>query len=189
MFLTHFKNKNFNVNVLWTLCVVLEWNSFPCLKAIVKREAARYLRHRWVAQNNCFKSKFRFYSWSNNPFDVSECELLCKNKHICVNLQFFLVMVSYFCDQVASCFSTARLGYFMHLRWFETVFYFPFQLNFMNGLLVCCKRLLLLADSRCYNNLWTYQLLYSHWHLGCHGNLTDPQIHPISSIKLHFTKR
>ena len=48
------------------------------------------------------------------------------------------------------------------LRWFETVFHFPLQLNFMKGLLVCSKRLLLLVDSRCYNNLSTYQLLYSH---------------------------
>ena len=48
------------------------------------------------------------------------------------------------------------------LRWFETVFHFPFQLNFMKGLLVSSKRLLLLVDSRCCNNLSTYQLLYSH---------------------------
>ena len=48
------------------------------------------------------------------------------------------------------------------LRWFETVFHFPFQLNFMKGLLICSKRLLLLVDSRCYNNFSTYQLLYSH---------------------------
>ena len=75
------------------------------------------------------------------------------------------------------------------LRWFETVFYFPFQLNFMKGLLVCSKRLLLLVDSRCCNNLSTYQLLYCHWHFGCHGNLTGPQIHPISSIQLHFTQK
>ena len=33
------------------------------------------------------------------------------------------------------------------LRWFKTVFRFPFQLNFMKGLLVCSKRLLLLVDS------------------------------------------
>ena len=48
------------------------------------------------------------------------------------------------------------------LRWFETVFHFPLHLNFMKGLFVCSKRLLLLVDSRCYNNLSTYQLLYSH---------------------------
>ena len=48
------------------------------------------------------------------------------------------------------------------LRWFETVFHFPFQLNFMKGLLVCSKRLLLLVDSRCCNNLSIYQLLCSH---------------------------
>ena len=71
------------------------------------------------------------------------------------------------------------------LRWFVTVFYFPLQLNFMTGLLVCSKRLLLLVDSRCCNNLSTYQLLYSHWHFSCHGNLTGPQTHPISSIQLH----
>ena len=59
----------------------------------------------------------------------------------------------------------------------------------MKGLLVCSKRLLLLVDSRCCNNLSTYQLLYSHWHFGCHGNLTGPQIHPISSIQLHFTQK
>ena len=76
-----------------------------------------------------------------------------------------------------------------YLRWFETVLHFPFQLNFMKGLLICSKRLLLLVDSRCYNNLSTYQLLYSHWHFGCHGNLTGPQIHTISSIQLHFTKK
>ena len=75
------------------------------------------------------------------------------------------------------------------LRWFETVFHFPFQLNFMKGLLVCSKRLLLLVDSRGCNNLSTYQLLYCHWHFGCHGNLTGPQIHPISSIQLHFTQK
>ena len=75
------------------------------------------------------------------------------------------------------------------LRWFETVFHFPFHLNFMKGLLVCSKRLLLLFDSRCCNNLSTYQLLYSHWPFGCHGNLTGPQIHPISSIQLHFTQK
>ena len=40
-----------------------------------------------------------------------------------------------------------------HLRWLETVFHFPLQLNFMKGLLVCSKRLLLLVDSRCCNNL------------------------------------
>ena len=74
------------------------------------------------------------------------------------------------------------------LRWFETVFHFPFQLNFMKGLLVYSKRLLLLVDRRCCNNLSTYQLLYCHWHFGCHGNLTGPQIHPISSIQLHFTQ-
>ena len=34
-----------------------------------------------------------------------------------------------------------------------------------------------------------YQLLYSHSHFGCHGNLTGPQIHPISSIQLHFTHK
>ena len=34
-----------------------------------------------------------------------------------------------------------------YLRWFETVFHFPFQLNFMKGLLVYNKRLLLLVDS------------------------------------------
>ena len=39
------------------------------------------------------------------------------------------------------------------LRWFETVFHFPLQLNFMKGLLVCSKRLLLLVDSSCCNNL------------------------------------
>ena len=48
------------------------------------------------------------------------------------------------------------------LRWFETVFHFPFQLKFMKGLLVCSKRLLLLVDSRCCNNLSSYQLLYCH---------------------------
>ena len=64
-----------------------------------------------------------------------------------------------------------------------------FQLNFMKGLLVCSKRLLLLVDIRCCNNLSTYQLLYSHWHFGCHGNLTGPQIRPISSIQLHFTQK
>ena len=74
------------------------------------------------------------------------------------------------------------------LRWFETVFHFPLQLNFMKGLLIYSRRLLLLVDSRCCNNLSTYQLLYSHWHFGCHGNLTGPQIHPISSIQLHFTQ-
>ena len=61
------------------------------------------------------------------------------------------------------------------LRWFETVFHFPFQLNFMKGLLVCSKRLLLLVDSRCCNNLSTYQLLYSRVGVfgplySCHGN-------------------
>ena len=75
------------------------------------------------------------------------------------------------------------------LRWFETVFHFPFQLNFMKGLLVYNKRLLLLVDSWCYNNLSTYQILFSHWHFGCHGNLTGLQIHPISSIQLHFTQK
>ena len=35
----------------------------------------------------------------------------------------------------------------VRLRWFETVFHFPFQLNFMKGLLACSKRLLLLVDS------------------------------------------
>ena len=55
--------------------------------------------------------------------------------------------------------STAR---HQHLRWFETVFHFPFQLNFMKGLLGFSKRLLLLVDSRCCNNLSTYQLLYCH---------------------------
>ena len=75
------------------------------------------------------------------------------------------------------------------LRWFETVFHFPFQLNFMKGLLICSKRLLLLVDSRCCNNLSTYQLLYCYWHFGCHGNLTGPQIHPISSTQLHFTQK
>ena len=59
----------------------------------------------------------------------------------------------------------------------------------MKGLLICSKRLLLLVDSWCYNNLSTYQLLYSHWHLGCYGNLTGLQIHPISSIQLHFTQK
>ena len=78
---------------------------------------------------------------------------------------------------------------YFQLRWFETDFHFPFQLNFMKALLVCSKRLLLLVDSRCCNNLSTYQLLYSHWHFGCHGNLTGPQIHPISSIQLHFTQK
>ena len=75
------------------------------------------------------------------------------------------------------------------LRCFGTVFHFPFHLNFMKGLLVCSKRLLLLVDSRCCNNLSTYQLLYCHWHFGCHGNLTGPQTHPISSIQLHFTQK
>ena len=75
------------------------------------------------------------------------------------------------------------------LRWFETVFYFPLQLNFMKGLLICSKRLLLVVDSRCCNNLSTYKLLYSHWHFGCHGNLIGPQIHPISSVQLHFTQK
>ena len=59
----------------------------------------------------------------------------------------------------------------------------------MKGLLVCSKRLLPLVDSRCCNNLSTYQLLYYHWHFVCHGNLTGPQIHPISSIQLHFTQK
>ena len=35
-------------------------------------------------------------------------------------------------------------------------FHFLLQLNFMKGLLVCSKRLLLLVDSRCCNNLSTY---------------------------------
>ena len=51
------------------------------------------------------------------------------------------------------------------------------------------KWLLLLFDSRCCNNLSTYQLLYSHWHFGCHSNLTGPQTHLISSIQLHFTQK
>ena len=80
-------------------------------------------------------------------------------------------------------------GWWCMLRWFETVFHIPFQLNFMKGLLVCSKRLLLLVDSRCCNNLSTYQLLYCHWHFGCHGNLAGPQIHHISSIQLHFTQK
>ena len=77
----------------------------------------------------------------------------------------------------------------MRLRWFETVFHFPFQLNFMKGLLICSRRLLLLVDRRCCNNLSTYQLLCSHWHFGCHGILTGPQIHPICSIQQHFTQK
>ena len=80
-------------------------------------------------------------------------------------------------------------GLNMILRWFETVFHFPLQLNFTKGLLVCSKRLLLLVDSRWCNNLSTYQLLYSHWHFGCHGNLAGPQIHHISTIQLHFTQK
>ena len=56
----------------------------------------------------------------------------------------------------------SKQGRLTALRWFETVFHFPLQLNFMKGLLVCSKRLLLLVDSRCCNNLLTYQLLYSH---------------------------
>ena len=68
-------------------------------------------------------------------------------------------------------------------------FHFPFQLNFVKGFLVCRKKLLLLVDSRCCNNLSTYQLLHSHCHFGCHGNLTGPQIHPIYSIQLHFTQK
>ena len=76
----------------------------------------------------------------------------------------------------------------IHLRWFETVFHFSFQLNFMKDSLVCSKKLLLLVDSWCYNNLSTYQLSYSHWHFGCHGNLKDLQIHPISIIQLHCTQ-
>ena len=75
------------------------------------------------------------------------------------------------------------------LRWFETVFHFLFQLNFMKGLFFCSKRLLLFVGSRCCNNLSTYQLLYSHWNFGCRGNLTGPRIHPISSIQLHFTRK
>ena len=59
----------------------------------------------------------------------------------------------------------------------------------MKGLHVCSKRLLLLVDSWCCNNLSTYQLLYFHWHFCCHGNLTGPQIHPISIIQLHFTQK
>ena len=39
----------------------------------------------------------------------------------------------------------------LQLRWLETVFHFPLQLNFMKGLLVCSKILLLLVDSRCCN--------------------------------------
>ena len=37
----------------------------------------------------------------------------------------------------------------------------------------------------------TLQLINScnHWHFGCHGNLTGPQINPISSIQLHFTQK
>ena len=90
--------------------------------------------------------------------------------------------VSQFCTEIRHFFCNL-------LRWFETIFHFPFQLNFMKGLLVCCKRLLLFVDSRCCNNLSTYLLLYSHWHFGCHGNLTGPQIHSISSIQLHFTQK
>ena len=59
----------------------------------------------------------------------------------------------------------------------------------MKCLLVCSKRLLLLVDTRCYNNLSTYQLLFSHSHFGCHSNSTGPQIRPISSIQLHFTQK
>ena len=55
-----------------------------------------------------------------------------------------------------------RQQHHLHLRWFETVFYFPLQLNFMKDLLICSKRLLLVVDSRCCNNLSTYKLLYSH---------------------------
>ena len=89
----------------------------------------------------------------------------------------------------AICWLGSRIECPAILRWLETVFHFPFQLNFMKGLLVYNKRLLLLVDSWCCNNLSTYQLLYSHWHFGCHGNLTGPQIHPISSIQLHFTQK
>ena len=88
-----------------------------------------------------------------------------------------------------SCCSVTLCPFLVPLRWFETASHFPLQLNFMKGLLVCSKRLLLLVDSRCCNNLSTYQHLYSHWHFGCHGNLTGPQIHPISSIQLHFTQK
>ena len=37
----------------------------------------------------------------------------------------------------------------------------------------------------------TFQLINScnHWHFGCHGNLTGPQINAISSIQLHFTQK
>ena len=59
----------------------------------------------------------------------------------------------------------------------------------MKDLLVCSKRLLLLVESRCCNNLSIYQLLCSHWDFGCHGYLTSPQIHPIYSIQLHFTQK
>ena len=55
-----------------------------------------------------------------------------------------------------------HLDEFRILRWFETVFHFPFQLNFMKGVHVCGKRLLLLVDGRCNSNLSTNQLLYSH---------------------------
>ena len=92
------------------------------------------------------------------------------------------------CWILGNVLNSTRAAY-QHLRWFETVFYFPLQLNFMKGLLICSKRLLLVVDSRCCNNLSTYKLLYSHWHFGCHGNLTGPQIHPISSVQLHFTQK
>ena len=68
-------------------------------------------------------------------------------------------------------------------------FLFSITTELYERLIVCSKRLLLLVDSQCCNNLSTYQLLYSHWHFGCHGNLTGPQIHPISGIQLHFTQK
>ena len=119
----------------------------------------------------------------------------CMNKAFWRNIRSESFSISSFKKSGLECALTSEkqinlTAFFWRiLRWLETVFHFPFQLNCMKGLLVCSKRLLLLFDSRCCNNLSTYQLLYSHWHFGCHGNLTGPQIRTISSIQLHFTQK
>ena len=52
-----------------------------------------------------------------------------------------------YCGPSIGCIQPLVLDIKSKLRWLETVFHFPLQLNFMKGLLVCNKRLLLLVDS------------------------------------------
>ena len=77
----------------------------------------------------------------------------------------------------------------LKLRWLPPVLHFPEPLNFTKGFLAHYDGLVPVLARWVLQQLLTSQFLYFQHKFCYHGNYTEAQIHPIFTVRLHFTQK